>query len=137
MKKRTLKTLIFDCVLFALGVFYCVGSKLVFHACDHKKPDGTWMSCHWAEQAVFAFGIVLAVQGLLLLVLSDTRTKRGIALAMIPTAVVPAFIPNVLINLCMSKDMQCHSVMRPAVIVLGAVIAVACCAYIFINKEKD
>ena len=137
MKKRTTKTLVCDIVIFALCAFYCAGSKLVLHACDHKMMNGAWMNCHWAEQAVFAFGIVLAVQALALLVLNDMGIKRGIALSIIPTAIVPAFLPNVLIEIGCGKDMRCQTVMRPAVIVLGAVIAAAAAAYLVINRKRN
>lgn len=136
MKKRTTKTLVCDIILFLLCGFYCAGSKLLFHGCRSRMMNGSWMNCHWAEQAVFAFGIVLAALGLALLVLNDPGIKKGIALSMIPTAIVPAFIPNVLIEIGCGKNMRCQTVMRPAVIVLGAVIAAAAAAYLMINRKR-
>ena len=42
-----------------------------------------------------------------------------------------------LIKLCMMTDMHCHSVMKPAVIIICALIAVCGCAYVFVCRDKD
>ncbi|MBR1423642.1 MAG: DUF4418 family protein [Ruminococcus sp.] len=134
--KRSKKALVFDIILLVLSSVLTIGVKTVFSACE-KKPDGMWMSCHWAEQAVFALGIALIAMAVVNIVLNKTDLKRGIALAMVPTALITAFVPNVFIDLCMMKDMHCHEVMRPAVIIISAVIAVAACVYAIIVREKD
>lgn len=134
--KRSLKTLVFDIVLLLLSAGLTVGVKTVFSACE-KKPDGTWMACHWAEQAVMALGCAMAVMALVNIVLNKTDLKRGIVLAMIPTALITAFVPNTLIKLCMMTDMHCHSVMKPAVIIISALIAVCGCVYVFVCRDKD
>ena len=134
--KRSKKALVFDIILLVLSAVLTIGVKTVFSACE-KKPDGMWMSCHWAEQAVFALGIALSAMAVVNIVLNKTDLKRGIALAMVPTALITVFVPNVFIDLCMMKDMHCHEVMRPAVIIISAVIAVAACIYAIIVREKD
>ena len=134
--KRSLKTLVFDIVLLLLSAGLTVGVKTVFSACE-KKPDGTWMACHWAEQAVMALGCAMTVMALVNIVLNKTDLKRGIVLAMIPAALITAFVPNTLIKLCMMTDMHCHSVMKPAVIIISALIAVCGCVYVFVCRDKD
>lgn len=121
------KIKVMDVVLLVLSLALCGGVKLVFHACEVME-DMDPMACHWAEQAVFGMGIVMVVQALGMILLSKLDVRKGISFAMIPTAIVTAFIPNVLIHLCMMNDMRCHTTMRPAVIILSVIIAV--CALI-------
>ena len=70
-----------DIVLLLLSLALCLGVKLVFHACGMKE-DGSYMNCHWAEQAVFAVSAGLTITSVLRLFL-DRKAKAGAALAMI------------------------------------------------------
>ena len=111
-----------DVCLLVFSAALCLGVKLVFHACGMKE-DGSWMNCHWAEQAVFAISIGLTVTAGLRLLLSR-QVKAGAALAMSVVSVMTALLPGVFVRLCMMDTMRCHAVMRPAVIILCALIAV-------------
>lgn len=119
MKKPTIT----DCILLLLSLALCLGVKLVFHACG-AKDDGSWMSCHWAEQAVFAASLALTAAGLLRLFL-DRKAKAGAALAMSMLSIAAALVPGIFIRLCMMETMRCHAVMRPAVLILCGLIAAA------------
>ena len=111
-----------DVCLLVFSAALCLGVKLVFHACGMKE-DGSWMNCHWAEQAVFAVSIGLTVTAGLRLLL-NRQAKAGAALAMSVIAVMTALLSGVFVRLCMMDTMRCHAVMRPAVIILCALIAV-------------
>lgn len=121
--KKNKGLLILDIAVLLLSAALCFGTKLLFHACGAKE-DGGWMNCHWAERAVFAIGLALTVSGVLLCTVSGRKQRAGIALGMVPAALTAAFLPQNVIPLCMMTTMRCHSVMRPAVIVLGCLIAV-------------
>ena len=129
------KIKITDLILLVLSLVLCIGVKLLFPACDPKE-DGSWMACHWAEQAVFACGIALAVMSLLRFFV-DLRMKKGIALAMIPAAAIAALIPNLFIRLCMMQTMQCHAKMRPAVIICCVLIVLAAGADLVQRGKKE
>ena len=111
-----------DICLLILSAALCLGVKLLFHACGMKE-DGSWMNCHWAEQAVFVVSIGLTVTACLRLLL-NRQAKAGAALAMSVIAVMTALLSGVFVRLCMMDTMRCHAVMRPAVIILCALIAV-------------
>ncbi|MBR1591567.1 MAG: DUF4418 family protein [Ruminococcus sp.] len=121
-----------DLLLFLASAFFCTGTKFVFHACG-KKEDGSYMSCHWAEQAVFAVSISIVIISLLVLLVKNRKFKAGAAAALIPCALMAAIIPNNMINLCMMNTMRCHSTMRPFVITASAVIIIIAAADIFLN----
>ena len=116
------KVSVSDVILLVLSLILVVGSHVAFHACA-AKPDGSWMVCHWAEHVVTALGAVFAVLSVARFFFAG-KTKAGISLSFVPLAVVTALVPGVIVNLCMMKDMHCHTVMRPAVVVLSILIAI-------------
>lgn len=122
-------------VILILSAVLCIGSKVLFHACEVMGEE--IMACHWAEQAVFALSIVLLVQSILLLLLRDPGVKKGIAVAIVPTAVITVLVPGVFIRLCMMDTMRCRAVFRPAVTILGILIAVAAVCFLIIHRGKE
>ena len=121
-----------DILLFLASAFFCTGTKFIFHACG-KKDDGSYMACHWAEQAVFAIGISIVIISLLVLFIKNRKFKAGAAAAVIPSALMAAIIPNNMINLCMMDTMRCHSTMRPFVIIASVIIIIIAAVDIFMN----
>ncbi len=128
--------LILDIILFMLSTALCFGTKFVFHACAPKE-DGGWMVCHWAEQAVFGLGLVLFFLSSVMFAFKDGKTKSGMILAMEAIAALAAILPNHLINLCMMTDMRCHSVMKPAVLILGILIMIVGVIAIIIHRKEN
>ena len=99
--------------------------------------DGGFSSCHWAGQAIFGIGIALIVIGILHLAMSRPAGKTGLSLAVIPLALLAAFLPKNLISLCMMADMRCNAIMRPAVLVLGILTALLALADVFYQNRKS
>ena len=118
MKKITVT----DIILLVLCMGLCIGSKLLFHACGAKE-DGSFMTCHWAEQAVFASSLGMTLAAAIRLSFGR-RFRAGVSLGITIAAVMTALVPGVFIRLCMMQEMRCHAVMRPAVILLCIAIAV-------------
>lgn len=124
MKRNKTAVIVLEALLLALSAFLTIGTDKIFHACKPME-DGSWMKCHWAQTAVFAFGIALTAMSVIVIVLRDRRAKGGASLAMIAPAVLAAFIPGNFIDLCMMDTMRCRADMKPAVMVLGFAIAAA------------
>ncbi|MBQ9238351.1 MAG: DUF4418 family protein [Treponema sp.] len=133
IKKFRLRTM--DCIFLLLSLMLCFGPHFIFPPCG-PKSDGTWMNCHWAEQTVIGLGIVLTVLAAVRLLFADARIKAGISIAAVPVSIVTACVPGTLVPLCMMTTMRCHTVMRPAVILIAGTIAVlqAVDAVILIKK---
>lgn len=131
MKK---KISMMDVILLVLSALLCFGTKFVFHAC--AVGEDHIMACHWAEQSVIGVGAALTVMALITLIARDGGIRKGISLAMIPTAVLAVSIPGGLINLCMMSDMRCRSVMRPAVMIIGILIAVMALVNVIIEFRR-
>ena len=124
-----------DIVLLLLSLALCLGVKLVFHACGMKE-DGSYMNCHWAEQAVFAVSAGLTITSVFRLFL-DRKAKAGAALAMSVTAAVTALIPGACIRLCMMDTMRCHAIMRPGVIILSGLLMLTGIADFVLGRKED
>ena len=111
---------VMDVLLCALNLLFFVGMQTVFLPCE-MRPDGSWMSCHWAGQALTGIAAALSAIALMHLVIPRAQVKMGLALAMIPLSVLALVLPDHLIDLCMMETMRCHTVMTPAVTVLSLV----------------
>ena len=122
MKKAKLHT-ICEIIILILCLLLSAGVNIFFPACG-PKDDGSYMNCHNAQMAVSIAGAIL----LLLEVFSALCSRKKLALLlqalMIPGAILTMLLPQTIIHLCMMPDMQCRAVMRPAVLVIGALILV-------------
>ena len=123
-----------DFILLVLSLILLFGSHFAFHACA-PKPDGSWMLCHWAERTVTVLGIVFVMLSVVRFFV-DFRTKNGISLSFIPLALFTALVPGFIIKLCMIKDMRCHTVMKPAVIVLSILILLVSLIDFIVSLKK-
>ena len=124
-----------DIVLTVLSVFFFIGMLTFLNPCGPKE-DGSWMTCHWAGQALTGISAVLTVISIIHLCIQNTEIKQGLSLAMIPAALLSAVLPGTLISLCMMNSMRCHSVTRTASIIISAVIIIAAVIDIIICRKK-
>lgn len=123
-----------DVALLILALILCLGSHFAFHACP-AKADGSWMVCHWAERVVTALGAVFVILSAARFFF-ESKVKAGLSLSFIPLSIVTALVPGVIVNLCMMKDMHCHTVMRPSVIVLSILICALSVVDILVLQKK-
>ena len=124
MKEKKTPFGIADILLPVLSIIFLVG-LLTFAGPCGPKEDGSFMSCHWAGQAVKALAVLLIVMSVIRLALRDRGMKKGLSIAIVLTAITAAVIPGNLISLCMMNTMHCHAVMRPFVIVMAVLQAAA------------
>jgi hypothetical protein len=79
------------------------------------------MKCHWTAQASIAVGVPLAAVGAMMVA---TRKRQSLLILGGMSVVLGIFaiaLPsNNLIGVCATPTMICHTVMRPALTVLGA-----------------
>ena len=109
-------------LLLILSIVLTVGVKTFLRPCG-MHDDGTYGSCHHAGQVILILGIIMVVQSLLLLFIKNRRAGLVISLTVLPVSIVTALIPGRIIRLCMMASMRCNAVMKPAVTILGVLIA--------------
>ncbi len=106
----------------ALALVLVIGSLTVFRACD--SAEGRHMACHWAQNAVTLAGAVLTVQSVIRIFIHDKGIKAGLSVGIFTLALSVIFLPGTVIDLCMMETMRCHTVFKPAVIVIASVLTV-------------
>ena len=129
-------TVVLDAATLLLSASFAVGMKTFLAACGPHE-DGAWMSCHWAEAALFALAVVLTVQAAIRLALRAPGAKRGAALAMLPVALAAAIVPGGLIPLCMMRTMRCQMVMKPGATVFAVLIAALCAVEALLLRKSE
>lgn len=113
---------ILDYVRAALSLLMTIGTFTFMQPCVHA--DGNFSTCHWAGLVLAGLGIVLTVQAVLGMFSGNAKMREGVSLSMIPTALLAALTPGPVIPLCMMATMRCNTVMKPAAILIAALIGV-------------
>jgi hypothetical protein len=116
------KTKITGIVIAVLGLLTALIPTVIFKVC--AAMDGKFMKCHWTSQTEVAIGIATIVLGLLIVLSKEKAAEAAYAVASAINGVLVILIPTVVIGVCGSHDMPCHSGTQPALIIAGALIIV-------------
>ena len=107
-----------------------IGTIPLFTDCESqgraiKLPDGRLiaMKCHWTGRAALALALPIVAVGGLLAFNRRRETRRNLGALGIVLGAAVILVPLVLIGVCASSDMLCNSVMQPALILLGTLVA--------------
>ena len=132
MNKKKTASLVTSIVLVVLGIAFSLTLRLVFHPCAAKE-DGSYMNCHWAGEVCFLLAVTASVISLAALLVGNGKLRAGLSLSLLPLMLATALVPNVIIRMCMSTEMRCHAIMRPAVIIFAIVIGLAALVATLLN----
>lgn len=122
-------------LLLVLGLLIALGPQSIFSVCAYNPEKA--MKCHWTAQAEIGIGLVIAVIGVLQMVTNHAKTRQGLSMAAIPMGLLVMMVPLKLIGLCMNVHMQCVTLTRPALIMLGvAVMLVGGLSAFALNKTE-
>ena len=135
MEKKKINIGVTDIILLVLSIVFLIGIRTFFAPCG-PKDDGSWMTCHWAGQAITGIASVLLVISVIHMFVKDAKVKQGLAIAMIPMALFSAILPGNMIGLCMMNTMRCHSVMHPATIVMSVLMIAAAVLDLIMQRKK-
>ena len=136
MNEKKRRCGITDILLVVLNLIFFVGIQTVFAPCE-ARPDGSWMTCHWAGQALIGIAAALLAIAVMHLVIPRTQVKIGLSLAVIPVSVLAFAVPDHLIDLCMMETMHCHTVMEPAVTLLSLLNVLLAAADIYVYQKGE
>ena len=134
MKQNDRRIGVSDILLFVFSVVELIGIRTFFAPCGPKE-DGSWMSCHWAGQAVTGTAAVLVVLALVHLLVQDRGMKLGLDAGLAATAICSALLPGKLIGLCMMAEMRCHRVMVPGVTVCAVLVVMTAVLDAWMRRE--
>ena len=135
MENKKISIGISDIILLIASIIFFIGMLTFLRPCSAME-DGTWMTCHWAGQAIKGLAAVLVGISLIHGFVSNPHVKIGVSLAAIPVAVLTVLIPGGLIQMCMMNTMRCHAVMRPGATIFSVVTIAAAIFDIFCQRKK-
>jgi hypothetical protein len=82
------------------------------------------MKCHWTGRGELVLAIPLLAVGVLMWFGRRKETQMALGILGIILGVLVILLPTLLIGVCMSADMLCNSVMKPALILMGSLVVV-------------
>ena len=78
------------------------------------------MKCHWTGLAELALSVPLAAVGLMMIFSRRQESRRTLGVTGISLGIMAISLPTVIIGVCMDPHMTCVSIMKPALILTGA-----------------
>lgn len=119
MKKQNI---IFAAIVALLGVLVFLAPYSFAKVCELGEKV---MKCHWTARIELFLGITITILGLLKALSSDAKYQLALNVGTALNAAGVILVPAKLIGVCGKTMMHCHSVTRPALIVLGILILFA------------
>ena len=95
------------------------------------------MKCHWTAEAALAVGIPLTVLGVLFFFSKRKETQRSLSILGLFLGASYVLLPTVLIGVCSMPEMLCNSIMRPTLILTGALTMVACVIALVLSWKPE
>jgi hypothetical protein len=95
------------------------------------------MKCYWTAQASIAAAIPLFAVGLLLGFARRRETARALAIVAAALGGVIVLLPTYLIGTCVTFDMICNLVEKPAMLAVGILTVVAAAAAFFLAGKPE
>ena len=94
-----------------------IGPQSLFAVCEFNPEKA--MKCHWMARAELGIGAVMALLGLGSMRSPSAQLSRGLLAAGGLLGILTMLLPTKLIGVCMNVHMQCVTLTRPALLVLG------------------
>jgi hypothetical protein len=95
------------------------------------------MKCHWTALAEIAMAVPLLVVGGLIAFNQRRETLRALSIVGAVLGIYVIMLPTQLIGVCMSADMLCNMVMKPTLILTGALITSgSLVAFMILRREE-
>jgi hypothetical protein len=95
------------------------------------------MKCHWTAIAELVLGIPLAILGIELLLSRHKETRMALGILGTTMGLFIILIPTTLIGVCMMGEMLCNSVMKPALILAGSLVAVCSLIIAIVSGRQE
>lgn len=80
------------------------------------------MKCHWTARAEIGLAIPLLYTGMLMTTTRSKETLRNLSLVGAMLGAFVIMLPTVLVGVCGNPDMICNSLMKPSLILSGALV---------------
>lgn len=104
-----------------LALVLAIGASSFFGPC--RGMEGKVPPCKSASQTITYLGACIAILGAVALYLRNWKARIALSVVSLALSVVALLTPGTLHKLCMMETMRCNTVMKPATMILSAVLA--------------
>lgn len=95
------------------------------------------MKCLWSARAELALGIPFLVAGLLMAIARHKESIRSLSILGIVFGILIILIPTNIIGVCSNPDMECLSVMKPLLLVVGILTILVSLVALGLNERRS
>ncbi|MDR1568045.1 MAG: DUF4418 family protein [Streptococcaceae bacterium] len=130
-----MKHKIISAITVLIAILVAIGPKTIFPVC--AVHSDMVMRCHYTAQMSLGLGISLLGLAIFLFLSRTLAFQKGIYIGQAILGILIILTPTVLIGVCESPMMHCHSTTSPILILLGVfVIILAVIGYFFNGMKK-
>ncbi|MGA2317975.1 MAG: DUF4418 family protein [Thermodesulfobacteriota bacterium] len=98
------------------------------------------MKCLWTARAEIGLGVLLLAVGVFLFISRKLESRRFLSLLALILGILIILFPTALIGVCTNPDMLCVVLMKPILLLIGAVagvLGIAAMAWNFIIQSQS
>lgn len=95
------------------------------------------MKCLWSARAELALGIPLLVLGVLLALARFKETVRSLSILSTVLGILIILVPTSIIGVCVNPEMECVSIMKPLLIVVGILTILVSVVALVLNERRS
>jgi hypothetical protein len=95
------------------------------------------MKCHWTAQAELGLGLPILAVGALMVGSRRKQSLRGLGLLGLALGAIVIALPTELIGVCGNPAMVCNSTMKPALILMGALVAAISLVTVVVSFRQE
>ena len=122
--------------MLVLSAFLAFGVIFIFHACGPRE-DGSFMRCHRVQNTIAVFAACIFLISLFSLFFRGKILKILTSSLIGILSVITSLLPKVIMKMCMKDTMRCYTIMRPAVILICALIFILALADVLYVCKND
>lgn len=122
-------------IIMFIGILVAIGPHFIFPVC--KVTSDMVMRCHYTAEMSIGLGLALIGLGILNFISQSIEFSKGLYCALSIFGALIIATPTVLIGVCDSPMMHCHTTTRPVLILLGIIVIIlSVIGYFFLRSTR-
>lgn len=122
-------------IIMFIGLLVAIGPLFIFPVCEVTSE--MVMRCHYTAMMSIGLGVSLMLIAVLIFFSQSIEFIKGLYLATGIFGTLVITTPTILIGVCDSPMMHCHTTTRPILVLLGAlVIILSTVGYLFVRLAR-
>lgn len=126
---------IISIIIILVGLLVAVGPQFIFPVCEVTSE--MVMRCHYTAMMSIGLGVALAIIAILIFLGNSVPYIKALYLTVGIFGALIIATPTILIGVCDSPMMHCHTMTRPILILLGVLtIILSAIGYFLAGSER-